>query len=46
MRARWLKPEFFTDKKIATLDPTTALVYEALWCWADDGGVCNATPTG
>jgi hypothetical protein len=44
MRARWLKPEFFTDKKIATLDPSTALVYQALWCWADDGGVCQCDP--
>lgn len=44
MRARWLKPEFFTDKKIAQLDPTTALVYQALWCWADDGGTVQADP--
>jgi hypothetical protein len=44
MRARWLKPEFFTDKKIASLGPIVALVYEALWCMADDGGTapCDA----
>ena len=44
MRARWLKPEFFTDKKIGQLDPVTALVYQALWCWADDGGTAQADP--
>jgi hypothetical protein len=44
MRARWLKPEFFADKKIAQLGPVAALVYEALWCMADDGGTapCDA----
>jgi hypothetical protein len=44
MRARWLKPEFFADKKIAQLGPIAALVYEALWCMADDGGTapCDA----
>jgi hypothetical protein len=44
MRARWLKPEFFTDKKIAALGPVAALVYQALWCMADDGGTapCDA----
>ncbi len=44
MRARWLKPEFFTDKKIGQLDPVTALVFQALWCWADDGGTAQADP--
>lgn len=43
-RARWLKPEFFTDKKIGRLDPVDALVYQALWCWADDGGTAQADP--
>lgn len=38
MRARWLKPEFFTDKKIAALGAVVALVYEGLWVLADDGG--------
>jgi hypothetical protein len=44
MRARWLKPEFFTDKKLAALGMGPALVFEALWCVADDGGVaqCDA----
>lgn len=44
MRARWLKPDFFTDKKIATMPPETALVFQALWVWADDGGVCICDP--
>jgi len=39
-----VKPEFFRDKKIGVLGPTTALVFEALWCVSDDGGVapCEA----
>ena len=44
MRARWLKPEFFTDKKIAALGPWAALVYQALWCMADDGGTAQCDP--
>jgi hypothetical protein len=44
MRARWLKPEFFADKKIAQLGPIAALVYEALWCMADDGGTAPCDP--
>ncbi len=44
MRARWLKPEFFTDRKMSDAGPITALVYAALWCMADDGGTveCDA----
>ncbi len=42
MRARWLKPEFFTDKKVAQSGATAALVFQALWCLADDGGVSIA----
>ena len=44
MRARWLKPEFFTDKKMAALGLAAGFVFEALWCIADDGGVaqCDA----
>jgi hypothetical protein len=42
MRARWLKPEFFTDKKVASLGPVDALVFQALWCMADDGGTALA----
>lgn len=39
-----LKPEFFSDPKITQLGPTAALVYVALWCEADDGGVARITP--
>ena len=44
MRARWLKPEFFTDKKVAEAGPIAALVYQALWCMADDGGTAPCDP--
>lgn len=44
MRARWLKPEFFRDKKIADMGPVAALVYQALWCLADDSGVAPCEP--
>lgn len=44
MRARWLKPEFFNDKKIGLLGPTVSIVYQALWCMADDGGTALSTP--
>lgn len=43
-RQRALKPEFFRDKKIARLGAQAALVYQALWIMADDGGVANADP--
>jgi hypothetical protein len=39
-----VKPEFFRDKKIASLGPVAALVFEALWCLADDGGVAPGDP--
>lgn len=44
MRARWLKPEFFRDRKISALGAVPALVYQALWCVADDVGTapCDA----
>lgn len=44
MRARWLKPEFFKDKKIGKLGPIPGLVFEALWCMADDGGTALCAP--
>lgn len=44
MRARWVKPEFFNDKKIGMLGPNPALVFEALWCMADDGGTALCNP--
>lgn len=44
MRARWLKPDFFRDKKIAEMGPVVALVYQSLWCLADDSGVAPCEP--
>lgn len=44
MRARWLKPDFFRDKKIAEAGPVVALVYQSLWCLADDSGVAPCEP--
>jgi hypothetical protein len=44
VRARWLKPEFFNDKKIGMLGANPALVFEALWCMADDGGTALCNP--
>ncbi len=38
-RGRWLKPEFFRDRKMAELGPIGAIVYQAVWVIADDGGV-------
>jgi len=43
-RARWLKPEFFEDRKMAEIGPVGALVYQALWCLADDTGVALCDP--
>ena|SRR3990167_9088372 len=43
-RARWLKPEFFTDKKMGELGPITALVYQVLWVSADDTGMTKCEP--
>lgn len=43
-RMRTLKPEFFRDKKIGKLGPIPALVYQALWVMADDGGAAPADP--
>lgn len=42
MRARWLKPEALHDRKLAKLGPVPFLVYQALRCMADDGGVAQA----
>jgi hypothetical protein len=39
-----LKPEFFNDKKIGMLGANPALVFEALWCMADDGGTALCNP--
>lgn len=44
MRGRWLKPEFFTDKKMGALGPICALVYQAIWVSADDSGMAMCDP--
>jgi hypothetical protein len=44
MRARWVKPEFFRDRKIAAMGPIVALVYEALWVISDDYGTAPCDP--
>ena len=44
LRGRWLKPEFFRDRKMAELGPLEALVFQALWCLADDGGTAPCDP--
>jgi len=44
MRARWVKPEFFQDRKIAQLGPIPALVYQALWVISDDYGTAPCDP--
>lgn len=44
MRARTVKPEFFRDKKMAQAGPIVALVFEALWCIADDDGTAPCDP--
>lgn len=43
-RQRTVKPEFFRDRTIARLGERVALVYLALWCWADDGGAVRIEP--
>lgn len=44
MRARNLRPEFFTDRKMAALGVKHAIIYQSLWLLADDGGVCRCDP--
>jgi hypothetical protein len=41
VRGRWLKPEFVKDKKMGQLGLAAAIVYQTLWCMADDGGVAK-----
>lgn len=37
-RIRSIKPEFWSDEKLAPLDARTRLVFVGLWCMADDAG--------
>lgn len=43
-RARWIKPEFFTDRKICQVSDRAAFVFAAIWVEADDGGVAPGDP--
>jgi hypothetical protein len=43
-RIRTIKPEFWEDEKIARLSITAKLLFIGIWNFADDGGVCRATP--
>lgn len=38
MKIRSVKPEFFTDVRMAELSPLARLLYMGLWCIADDAG--------
>lgn len=38
MRTRLLRPEFWSDARMADLDEGTRLAYMGLWCLADDDG--------
>lgn len=38
MRARGIKPSFFTDERIVELGPLTRLLFIGLWCLADREG--------
>jgi len=44
VRARILKPEFFTDKKVGKLSPTARLMFLGMGTLCDDGWVCHAEP--
>lgn len=43
-RIRYIKPEFFHDEDIASLDYITRLVFIGLWCWADKAGRLEDRP--
>ena len=38
MKIRSIRPEFFTDHRMARLSPRARLLYIGLWCLADDEG--------
>lgn len=43
-RARWVKPEFFTDKKVSQLSTLARLMFIGMGTICDDGWVCPADP--
>jgi hypothetical protein len=44
MRIRTIKPEFFKDEELATLEPLDRLLFIGLWCLADANGVGEYRP--
>ena len=43
-RIRSIRPEFFSDARMAQLTPYARLFYQALWCFADDEGRGRCIP--
>lgn len=43
-RARNIKPSFFTNEILGTLDPMVALTFAGLWCLADKDGILEDRP--
>jgi hypothetical protein len=44
MRARNIKPAFFTNELLGTLEPIIALTFTGLWCLADRDGILEDRP--
>lgn len=44
MRARNIKPSFFTNEILGTMEPIIVLLFEGLWCIADKTGVLEDRP--
>ena len=44
MRARNLKPDFFTDEALVECDPLARLLFQGLWCLADAEGRLKDKP--
>lgn len=44
MRTRTIKPEFWTDEKLAKVSRETRLFFAGLWTTADDQGVTHSDP--
>lgn len=43
-RARNIKPSFFTNEVLGTLDPIICLLFSGLWCLADRDGILEDRP--
>lgn len=44
MRARNIKPSFFTNEKLGVLDPAIQVTFIGLWCLADRDGILEDRP--